>query len=129
MRNLWQYRELQSEIRTRFLAELRRELEALLIYGPLSAVPQVERSPEVNLLLVSGYPDAIRDRAVRIAHEIDEKYETDTEVVALTPAKLLDTPWKDSAPPKVLLQKGIILHGESAVLDYRAELRRARQPS
>lgn len=129
MRNLWEYRELQSEIRTRFLAELRRELDALLIYGPVEAVPDIERSPQVNLLLVSWYPNAVRGRAVRIVREIDGKYETKTEVIALTPTKLLDMLWKDNSLPKILLQKGTSLYGESAVLDYRAELRRVRQPS
>lgn len=129
MRDVWQYHEVQSEIRTRFLAELRRELEALLIYGPFEASHQVERSPIVNLLLVSWYPNAIRGRAVRIAREIDERYEMDTKLYAATPDYLLDTDWADDAPAIVLLQKGVILHGEPAVLDYRAELRHARQPS
>lgn len=129
MRDIWQYHEVQAEFRTRFLAELRREIQALLIYGPFEPSNQIERSPAVNLLLVSWYPNAIEGRAVRIAREIDGKYETDTELFVLTPDKLLDTSWKDDAPPKILLQKGVVLHGESAVLDYRAELRHARQPS
>lgn len=129
MRDAWQYHEVQSEIRTRFLAELRRELEALLIHGPFEATYQIERSPIINLMLVSWYPNAIRGRAVRIAREIDGKFQTDTKLLALTPNKLLDTFWDEDAPAMLLLQKGSPLHGEAAVRDYRAELRRARQPS
>jgi len=129
MRNLWQYHEIQSEIRTRVLAELRRELEALLVGGPGQNSRQIERSPAVNLLLVSWYPNAIRGRAVRIAREIDAKYQTDTTLFALTPDRLLDTDWNEDAPVMTLLQTGVVLYGDSAVTDYRAELRQARQPS
>ena len=129
MRDVWQYHEVQAAFRTRFVAELRRELDALLIHGPLSARQALDRSPRVNLLLVSWHPNAIRGRATRIAHEIDARYETRTKLFAATPDGLLDTDWDDDAPVKVLLQKGVILHGEPDVLSYRAELRHARQPS
>lgn len=129
MRDAWQYHELQSELRTRFLAELRRELEALLIHGPFEASPQIERSPLVNLLLVTWYPNAIRGRATRIAREVDDRYQTVTMLYAATPGQLLDTPWDEDAPARKILRKGLILHGESEVLEYRAELRHSRQPS
>jgi len=129
MQDKWQLHDLQSEIRTRYLAELRCEIEALLIHGPFEASNQIERSSVVNLLLVSWYPNAIEGRAVRIAREIDERYETDTKLFAATPDYLLDTDRDDNAPVRALLQKGVILHGEPAVLDYRAELRHARQMS
>ncbi len=129
MRNLWQYHEIQSEIRTRFLAELRRELEALLVSGPWENSPQLAQSSAVNLLLVSWYPNAIRGRAVRIAREIDTKYQTDTKLFALPPDRLLDARWHEDAPVMILLHKGVPLYGESAVIDYRTELRQARQPS
>jgi hypothetical protein len=129
MRNLWEYHEIQSEIRTRFLAELRRELDALLVGGPLESSRQIARSPAVNLLLVSWYPNAIRGRAVRIAREIDAKYQTDTKLFALTPDRLLAPHWNEDAPVMVLLHTGVPLYGESAAIDYRAELRQARQPA
>lgn len=127
MRDAWESYELQSEIRTRFLAELRREVEALLIYGPFEPSSPIERSPVVHLLLISESPQAILGRATRIAREIDEKYYTRIKPVPRPPDRLLDPPEDEKIPAQTLLQSGSVLYGEPAVRNYRAELRRARQ--
>lgn len=123
------YREAARQFAERAARELNGEIQAVVLYGSV-ARGEATRASDIDLLIVTPRPDAIRARVVEIEEEIDARHQYGTFLTAtyMTLEEVRERARLGSPHLLNVLAEGMVLYDDGSFTRLRQEVPAAGRP-